>query len=325
MFTRVVVPLDGSKFAEAALPVAAAVVRGSGAALELFSAHEPVPPPAVSGAEAASMTVPTHTDALGAIPVTTTGMLKGLRDERTTYLHDVARRLRDDASLDPEVTLLDGRADQAIMERVQEKSADLVVMATHGRGPMERAWLGSVADRVARESPVPVLLVRPANAEAPDLSVAADIHRVVVALDGSTLSEAVLEPATLLARALSVPILVIRAVNVRADLGSTYLPHAAQAYHEQIEGRREEAAEYVRAISADLSSRGVEVAGAEAVDGSAPRTILDTADPDGRDVIAMATHGRGGFRRLVLGSVSDKVVRAAVGPVLLVRPTEHQE
>jgi nucleotide-binding universal stress UspA family protein len=322
MFTRVLVPLDGSKFAEAALPLAAAVSRSSSAALELVSAFEPIPPPPVSGAEGLAMAVPVQADALGALPVTAGEIEETLRDERTTYLRESARRLREHSGVEAEVALLHGRADRAILERVKSSGADLVVLATHGRGPMERAWLGSVADRLVRQLDVPILMVRPVEGEPPDPVVPSEVRRVVVTLDGSRLAEAVLEPAVKLAGALGVPVVLLRAIGAHGGIESTYLPHAAEAYREQIRGERQEATGYLDEVAGRLEGLGAEVAERRVEEGSAARSILQAADPAGADVIAMATHGRGGLRRLVLGSVSDKVVRAALGPVLLVRPDE---
>jgi len=129
----------------------------------------------------------------------------------------------------------------------------------------------------------------------------------------------------MLARALSVPVALLRAISLRTDLGSPYLPHAAEAHHEQLERAREEATSYLRKVSGELAARDVSVVESEVLEGQAPRMILSAAEPEGSDVIAMGTHGRGGLRRLVLGSVSDKVVRAATGPVLLVHPGENGE
>jgi nucleotide-binding universal stress UspA family protein len=325
MYSRIVVPLDGSRFAESSLPLAGMVQRGSGAALELVSSHDPVPPPVAGSEELAGMAVPVHVDTLGAVPVTAGEMRQSLREERTTYLHEAAKRLREASGVEAEVALLEGRADQAIIERVQATGADLVVMATHGRGAMERAWLGSVADRVVREATVPVLLVRPVEEAAPDLTSTTAVTRILVPLDGSSLSEAVLGPAADLAAALDVPLTLLRVVGSRMDLGSTYLPHAAKEQREQVAREREEAESYLEGVRTRLAGEGVELAGADIVEGPAAHSILERADPDGAEIIAMATHGRGGLRRLVLGSVTDKVVRAALGPVLAVRPGPDEE
>jgi nucleotide-binding universal stress UspA family protein len=321
-FTRLLVPLDGSRFAEAALPLAAAVSRGSDAALELVSAYDPIPPPTAGGAEGAAMPVPVTVDSLGAVPVTAGEISESLRDQRTVYLRETARRLREGTGVDAAVGLLDGRADRAVLERVESSGADLVVMATHGRGPMERAWLGSVADRLVRQLHVPILLVRPVEGERPDLTAPVTVRRLLVTLDGSELAEAVLEPALRLAAALGVPVSLLRVIGARGGLESPYIPHAAQAYREQIQEERRDAVAYLNDVAGRLDGQGVEVAERLVEEGGAARAILGTADPDGADVVAMATHGRGGVRRLVLGSVSDKVVRAAAGPVLLVRPRE---
>jgi nucleotide-binding universal stress UspA family protein len=326
MFTRLLVPLDGSEFAEAALPLAAAVSRGAGAALELVSAIDASPPPPVPGVEGAAL--PVQPDPLSAVPETAGGLRESLRAERADYLRDVARRLREQAGAEAEVTLLDGRPDRVVMERVAARGVGLVVMATHGRGPMERAWLGSVADSLARQLPIPVLLVRPAEGERPQLTATVTVRRVLVPLDGSPLAEAALEPAAHLASALAAPLALLRVISARGHLESPYIPHAAQAYREQIEADRHEAAAYLDDIAGRLREAGTEVTDCLVEEGSAARTILAAPDADGAgdaggaDVIAMATHGRGGLRRLVLGSVSDKVLRAALGPVLLVRPPE---
>jgi nucleotide-binding universal stress UspA family protein len=320
MLSRILVPLDGSAFAETALPLAAALSRASGAAMELVSAYDPLPPPSAGPAEAAAMGVPVHADALGAVPITTAELSDSLRDERTMYLRDAARRLREGTEVDAEVVLVEGRADHAIRARVEASGADLVVMATHGRGPLERAWLGSVADRLVRDLHMPILVVRPIEGERVDLSVPIALNRMVVTLDGSKLAEGVLDTALELAEVLGLPIVLKRVIGVRMDLESPYIPHAAHAYHEQVERERTEAREYLADLAEDLRSRGATIAALDVDQGPAARTILDTLDPDGRDLLAMATHGRGGLRRMILGSVSDKVVRAAVGPVLLVRP-----
>jgi nucleotide-binding universal stress UspA family protein len=323
MFTRLLVPLDGSEFAEAALPLAAAVSRAAGAALELVSAIDTTPPPPIGGLETGAM--PVQPDPLAAVPQVAAGVQESLREEREGYLRDAARRLRDRTGAEADVALLDGRADRAVLDRVAASGADLVVMATHGRGPMERAWLGSVADRLVRQLPVPVLLVRPVEGEPPALGGPVAFRRVLAALDGSALAEAVLEPAARLARALAVPLLPLRVISARGHLESPYLPHAAQAYREHIEEERRDAAAYLEDVARRLGERGVEVAEPVVEEGGAPRTILAAASAegaDGADVIALATHGRGGLRRLVLGSVTDKVVRGAVGPVLVVRPRE---
>jgi nucleotide-binding universal stress UspA family protein len=317
MFRRILVPLDGSRFAEAALPLAAHVAKSAGASLELASAFDALPTMYATGAD---MGGPLQVDPMGAIPVTAGDLGESLREERTTYLRGAARRVRESLGVEPAVALLTGRADRAVMDRVAETGTDLVVMATHGRGAMERAWLGSVADSLVRRLTVPVVLVRPEEGEAPEPLAAPRTRRVLLALDGSELAETALDPATHLARALHVPVALVRAVGGGVEIQSTYLPHAAQAHHEHLEAERRDAVAYLDDVAGRLAAADMEVTERLVREGPAARVVLDAADVEGRDLIAMATHGRGGLRRLVLGSVSDKVVRAATGPILLVRP-----
>jgi nucleotide-binding universal stress UspA family protein len=145
MFRTIVVPLDGSPFAEQALPWALRLARRAGATLELVRGHVlyALTQPAAAwapfdpAAEADS------------------------KQEEWAYLDAIARRLAGAAPVSITRTLVDGLESEGILRRVREGRADLVVMATHGRGPLGRFFLGSVADVLVRETSVPVLLVRP--------------------------------------------------------------------------------------------------------------------------------------------------------------------
>ena len=145
MFTRIVVPTDGSDFSDSALPFAAALARRSEAALELVHVHRHFP--CTQGA-------PAHD--------------RGLDDDEKVRMHhqiaNTQARLAAYLRRDVSVTWLEGPAAQTLGEYVSKSGADLVVMTTHGRGGLSRVWLGSVADHMVRHSPVPVVLVRPSAA-----------------------------------------------------------------------------------------------------------------------------------------------------------------
>ena len=189
--------------------------------------------------------------------------------------------------------------------------AELIVMATHGRGAGGRSVFGSVADRVARHAPTATLLVRGGArpAAAPPLA------RVVLSLDGSPLAERAVPAAADLADALGVPIRVVRVVegdmvraSVQAGMAATYT--RAHEKHRR-EGERSVADQVQRLRNRDLATDG------EVRNGS-PATELLAALAAG-DVVVMTTHARGGVRRWLLGSVAEKLVRFAPGPVFLVR------
>lgn len=331
MFRRIVVPLDGSDFSLTALPHALALAAGSDTVLDLVSSIDSTATmsamgyggPGIMGGEAG-------VGAPIAIPAATAELLEAERSGREKALRETAERLRGHASATVEWTVLDGEPSDAVAAHVDATDAELVVMSTHGRGTIERAWLGSVADRLVRHLAVPVLLVRPSDEATRDGSgdpapgSAPAIHRVLVPLDGSPLSEAALDPAIRLARVAGASVRLLRVTGVHLMIGSPYIPHAAQEHQVHFEAARREAWQYLEGVAERLAADGVDVAGIDVRDGAAAATILDAAR-ESADLIAMATHGRGGLRRLFLGSVSDKVLRGASLPVLLVRPGEPEE
>jgi len=201
--------------------------------------------------------------------------------------------------------------------------ADLVVMATHGRGAAGRMIFGSTADRVARHGTTPTLLIR--------RDVAADgpitPQRVVVPLDGSELAEAALPDSEKLARVLDVSILLVRAVGVDEVLATIRAGHAGadavspasqgDADYEQARLDTERtAAEYLDLKAATLRERGLTIE-TEVLQETPAFALLWAIQAT--DVVVMTTRGLGGYQRWLIGSVAEKLVREAAGPVLMVR------
>ena len=190
---------------------------------------------------------------------------------------------------------------------------DLVVMATQGRGAGGRALFGSVADRVARHAPTATLLVRGGArpAAAPPLA------RIVVPLDGSPVAERAVDAAADVAGPLGLPLHLVRVVEgdtVRASVQAG--TRAAAAYARVQEALKREAEAYLAAWVRRLRNRDL-AATAEVRTGEPAVELLGAVSAG--DLVAMTTHGRGGVRRWLLGSVAEKLVRLAPGPVLLVR------
>ncbi len=177
MFRSILVPLDGSAFAEQALPLAVDVARRAGAALNLVQVHVLY---ALNEPAAAWLAFDPAEDA-------------AFKEQERAYLDAVGRRIADPRT--PVATSLAlGLEADGILEQIQARRADLIVMTTHGRGPVSRFFLGSVADEVVRRSPVPVLLLRPHDPPTGPATPPA-ISNVMVPLDGSALAEDVLGPA----------------------------------------------------------------------------------------------------------------------------------
>jgi nucleotide-binding universal stress UspA family protein len=191
--------------------------------------------------------------------------------------------------------------------------ADLIVMTTSGRGSGGRALFGSVADRVARHAQTPTLLVRATNA----LPGPPQVARVIVPLDGSALATQALPAAAMIANDLGVPMHLVRVLDadpVRASVEAGVLAGAAYA-RAQDEVRRQAEAELEQQV---LALRNQDIAAsAEIRAGSPALELLDAIAPT--DLVVMTSHGRGGFSRWLLGSVAEKIVREAAAPVMLVR------
>lgn len=288
MYDRILVPLDGSSLAEAALDVAR-LIPGRLAYLLRVEAEAPQVDHYISpsGHE-------THK--------------RIVFREGDEYLRRVAATLRTEGR-DVEVLQSWGNPADRIVEAAAD--VDVIVMATHGRGAAGRVLHGSVADRVAREASVPVLLVpggyRPAHPT---------ITRILVPLDGSELAETAMPAAMALGRGLDLPIHAVCVVEPRPG---GILGVSGKRRDEQ-EQRTSMFAEYAaRIYLADCIQRyGDAVATTFEVRSGGAVTELQRVIGPG-DLVVMTTHGHRGLRRLILGSVAEALVRQASAPILLLR------
>jgi nucleotide-binding universal stress UspA family protein len=192
-------------------------------------------------------------------------------------------------------------------------------MTSRGHGGLRRLWLGSVADAVIRRSSVPVLLVRPEE-NAPPRPVLENLSQILVPLDGSVLSEAILEPATRLASLAGAELMLIQVIQPLASPleGQRAAPSTFDV--ELTQARRTEAADYLKDLADQCRQAGVTAEYATPLGGNVADTILMLAESPAVGLIAIATHGRGGVQRLAIGSVADKLVRTAPRSTLVYRP-----
>jgi nucleotide-binding universal stress UspA family protein len=301
MYLSLLVPLDRSSFAEQALPLAVSIAQRANARLDLVEVHALY---ALEDRPAAWVPFEPERDA-------------EYKRQEQFYLDATAKWVTSVAQVSATAGVLPGSAvlpatlADAILERARAGKADLIVMATHGRGPLSRFGFGSLADELIRRARVPVLLVRPreqASRMIPD----AVLDNILILLDGSALAEQVLEPALELAGLMEARcslLLVVESRSSSADRAPGGPPEKAQA----------EA--YLDHVAAKVREQGVPVRTRVVIARHAVEAILAEAAAQASNLIALATHGRGGLRRLLLGSVADKLVRAAASPVLVYRPT----
>lgn len=303
-YRSILVPLDGSAFAEQALPLALELARRNNAILQVALVHHPVPAlvPAVEMPDA-SFEVDQDT-----------------RHKETTYLSEVVQRL---TALHQPVSsvVLEGPVADALETQIIVTDADLVVTTTHGRGHLARFWLGSVADQLMRRLRVPILLVRPEEPAKQQWT--GSITKVLVALDGSPFAEHIMAQALHIARAFAARIELLYVLEPPAAIADPSVLMVLPPSPETERAARERATDYLKKIAADLVAPGLGV-DCRVIDGSpVAATILDEARATGASLIALASHGLGGVQRMVLGSVADKVIRGSTIPVLVVRPTVH--
>lgn len=300
MIGSILVPLDGSSFGEHALPWAVAIARRTKAPIRLLHVYVPVPafyPVAVAPYPE---------------PVIPVDALEWPR----AYLDAVAADLRERVGTRVTAELVSGHAVAAVREAAGRGETALVVMTSHGRSGLSRAWLGSVADGVVRTVGTPVLVVRPEDApvewDVPEL------RRILVPLDGSALSEQVLPVVRDLARnATPATITLLHMEPYRLTTGYPPVPLGGMLEPATVEA---DALEYLHEIAQRLDETHTDTVVRTISPTRFADTILTEAKQRRANLIAMATHGRGGLRRALLGSVADKVLRGSTLPLLLVRP-----
>jgi nucleotide-binding universal stress UspA family protein len=301
MYRSTLVPLDGSTFGEHALPLAVSLAHRSGATLQLVHVHTPYL--LLDSRFLYDKEVDRH-----------------LREQGQSYLEDVVQRLRAATTVRVGYVFREGLVADAILEELTTNAADLVVMTTHGHGPLSRFWLGSVADELLRRSTVPVLFLRPQEIS-PGSQPESALRHVVIPLDGSALAEQVLEPAVALGRLLKADFTLLRVVKPVLfpghDPTALENPPPELPATEQIQA---EARAYLESVAKRLRAQSLEVQTRVLVDMQPAVAILGQSLELAESVLTVATHGCGGLPRAVLGSVADKVVRGATAPVLVYRP-----
>lgn len=305
MYQSLLVPIDGSAHSARALPVAAALARRTGATLDVVIVHDP------------SAYIPFVPGEV-AIPVYDQELVDAHKAQDQRTLDEVVQQLTN-VGIAARGRVLEGTIVEALEEHVSTTAVDLVVMTTHGRSGFDRLRLGSVAASFLTRATVPVLLVRGALGDAPVTDAAAlPTGKLLVPLDGSPFSEAILPHAQRFAAVAGMSLHLV-AVSVphampMAPFGAETLLADDSALQAEEAGRLT----YLERIRAALPPGTTDES---VTDMSVSRALLDVAERTEVGAVAMATHGRGGFKRLMLGSVADEVIRHAHCPLLVFRPT----
>jgi nucleotide-binding universal stress UspA family protein len=324
MFQHILVPLDGSLRAERELIVAARLARANRSAITLVRI---VPAPLDYTVSLAPATAPLQGE-----------IATEVLTEASQYLDQLAHSALLEG-IPVEQQALFGSVAPTILSVAQSSGCDLIIIASHGYTGMMRWALGSVAEKIARHAPMPVLILRESgpmpSGPHPD---ATQPLRVLVPLDGSTLAKAALEPAAELIAALAAPtrarLHLVRVVASPATAVTDKEQEEREQRVQQTKAYLAATAQHIREgfVAPVIKKLGLPVSWSVTVDTDVAGAIIRAAengeDTGGAgvfgtcDLIAIATHGRGGIQRWVLGSVTERVLHTTKLPVLIVRPTE---
>ena len=301
MFKRLLVPLDGSRLAEAVLPAAQTFAECFGATIVLFHALE----------QGARATVHGERHLL-------------VETEAQTYLAELAARIgRPNLKIETNVhPVKEADVARSIIEHITELNADMIVLAEHGNSGLRNMLVGNIAQQVVQRATPPVLFVRPQMENVPAFA----CRKILVPLDSTTIHEPALPVAAEIARACGASLHLMTVVPTPGTLSAEragtgmLLPTTMAAV---LDLAQRGAVEYLQNTTARLLAEGLAVT-ATVVRGDTAPAILENAERAKADLIVLATHGRANIDAFWSGSVTPKVLSRSDVPVLLVRVTGEE-
>jgi nucleotide-binding universal stress UspA family protein len=277
----IIVPMDGSNLAEAALPYAAALARVEEQDIQLLAVAEQL-----NGVR--------HAERLQSL----------VADALQSRLTSLAARLQT-TGLRIEVSVRRGDPVEIIVATAATHRARMVVMTSHGMGGQDHWLMGSVADKVLRLASCPVLLVRP-NAVDVDPTITWRPRRLIVPLDGSAVAEQALPFAYRWAAGFGAEVLLVRVqpwLAMQFAFAGGYLRDLAEWDTELVAA----ASSYLQGLRQAPPS-GVTVQ-TNVLRGNPTSCLCDFANQDDLDLFVMTSYGKSGLGGAVLGSVADRLVR----------------
>lgn len=300
--SSLLVPLDGSPLADRAIPWAQALAD-AGTKIVLLRV---LPPPGVAE------------ELLGRRG----GDAKGIAEAAArSSLEASAAALAGRGGV--ELAVATGDPAEVIVAEATSRGIGAIVIASHGRGAIGRWMFGSVADRVARTSTVPVVIVRE-DEDAGAVAPAPALRRVVVPIDGSARAHEALPAAQAVATAHKLPIHLLTAIDVASltpvAAPGVVMPVSGELYDQIYDDLTRSAQQGLDEAAAELRGSGVEIT-TEVRLGPPDVAITDVLRAN--DLAVLTSHGRSGVRRWLLGSVAEELVRSAPAPVMLVPSSER--
>ena len=294
MFDRILVPLDGSEHAERIGGWVTGFAKSVGAEAELLAVVSP-----------AQRTTPG--------PEADPEFIDPAVQQARRYIEHRALAFAE-VGVKATANVAIGNPAEEIVKRAASAEIDMIAMATRRESALARGILGSVTDRVLHSTPVPLLTIRPVEAQN-TFAKAGRPGIIVAPLDGSELSEAAVPVSLFLAKATGAEVLFLQALpSPYVAAGELGVQFSTNDYGMSEE--REEVFRYLTAFVEQAGREGVE-ATARATVGSAAECIIEAVENQPGGLVVMGTHGASGFKRWVVGSVTDKVIRSCGHPVLV--------
>jgi len=308
MFRKILVPIDNSEESRTILRWAVGLAKATKSDLTLLSV--------VDTEDIQIVAAGPHGEVLPTAPA---GAITQISEQVEAGLEAEAVELRR-TGIEINVKVVAGSPAESIVAQANAIGVDLIAMSTRRESALARGILGSVTDRVLHSTSVPLLILQPEDLTDESLG-SGFVRHIVVPLDGSTVSESAVAPASELASATGAELVFTEVVKIPAygmEMGS--LGYGAAHYAEELDTKVQEqdAARYLQGFVENAESAGLK-ARAQVRVGNPSVQIVDEASAEG-SIVVMATHGAGGIKRWVVGSVTDKAVRSAHRPVLVIPP-----
>ena len=297
MYERILVPLDGSDLAETALPYSEELAGTLGSDIRIIHVSE---------------AYDDKSDHMHQLYMD--NMIEAIRSGAQKYTEASGRKEVNVGSVQ-----LYGHAAEQIVDYADREKNSLIVMATHGQSGIRRWLLGSVATKVVMAAKQPVMLVRAQEATR-KVNDKRKLRKVLVPLDGSKESEAIIPHIRELVSKLKAEVVLLQVI-APAHFGYSFSEEAAfvSPNPQQMETIMTKYKSYLETVGVILRDRGIKTEWGVAF-GIPAEAIISTADSVQADLVAMSTHGLSGIGRWALGSTANKVLHAGSTPVLLVRP-----
>lgn len=301
MYKMIMVPTDCSGFDREAILVALRIAERSQAKVRLVRIHS-------SGAFFGMDSSP---DAVTA----SAHVLELQREWIMQELDALAAECRNISDVDIGVALEDGPVSDTLDAYANRNEVDLIVMCSHGRAGIARLSLGSVTDSLIRRTTIPVLIVKP-HPSYLDPQAGDPFRRIVVPLDGSSVAEQILPEVVALAKVEDSEVTLMRVVVPGTSAQKAIANKSTPWWDKDVAA----AEAYLFRTADKLREEGLRTKIDVVMGENVAQSIADYASRESADLVAIATHGRGGFARALRGSVADVVTRISRTSMLVLRP-----